>query len=61
VVEEGELKLLNFRLVLLKKDDVDANGEATSDCSGLSLKSTAYTHTQNLALSHNTTNIFDRF
>jgi hypothetical protein len=39
-VEEGELKLLNFRLVLLKKDDDDADGEATSNSSGLSLKST---------------------
>jgi hypothetical protein len=45
VVEEGELKLLNFRLVLLKKDEDDADGEATSDCSGVSLKLTANTYT----------------
>jgi len=40
----GELKLLNFRLLLserlLKKDEDDADGEATDDCFGESFKST---------------------
>lgn len=40
LVDAGELKLLNLRLVLLKKDEDDAEGEATGECSGLSLKST---------------------
>ena len=31
LVDAGELKLLNFRLVLLKKDEDDADGEATGE------------------------------
>lgn len=37
----GELTPLNFRLVLLEKDEDDPDGEATNDGSGLSWKSSA--------------------
>jgi len=44
LIVAGELKLLNFRLLLserlLKKDEDDADGEATDDCFGESFKST---------------------
>lgn len=40
LVDAGELKLLNFRLVLLKKDEDDDDGKATGESSGLSFKST---------------------
>lgn len=39
VVDAGELTPLNFRLVLLEKDEDDPDGEATNDGSGLSWKS----------------------